>query len=372
MGLRREETVLLVKDLFKATRSGYTKVVMNDRLLELSFNVVMRMACGRRLFGSDVENMEEATRFRGIISEIFEMAGASNPNDYVKFLQWIDFQGFEKKMISLQERSDTFLQSLVDQLRSQRKANGVDITQNSVSTAGGQNPQTLIDEMLGLQEEQPESFTDELIKGNISNVLLAGTDTSSSTTEWAMSLLLNNPEELKKVRDEIDMNIGHDQLVDETDLSRLPYLQCVVHETLRIFPVSPLLAPHVSSEDCVIGGYDIPRGTMVLANAWALHRDPKVWEDPLTFRPERFKGAQTETYKFVPFGMGRRKCPGATLANRVVCRSLAALIQCFDWERVGEELIDLSEGHGLTMPKKIPLEVMCKPREQMMHFFNNL
>lgn len=203
-------------------------------------------------------------------------------------------------------------------------------------------------------------------------ILLAGTDTSSSTTEWAISLLLNYPEVLEKARAEIDSNIGHDHLVEEADLSKLPYIQCIVNETLRLFPVAPLLVPHMSSDDCTVGGYDIPRGTMLLVNAWALHRDPNVWDDPTCYKPERFDNAQNNGYKFMPFGMGRRQCPGVGLADRIVGQSLAALIQCFEWKRVSEELVDLSEGQGLTMPKYKPLEAMCKPREQMINILSEL
>jgi cytochrome P450 len=352
--LRREEAVYLVKDLFNASRSAPAKVEMKDRLLALSFNSVMRMATGKRYFGTDVENFEEAEKFRGIICDIFEASGAGNPNDFIKFLRWIDFKGSEKKFKSLQERTDFFLQKILDEIRDQRKATGV---------VG----QTLMDELLDFQEAEPAHYTDTLIKANISTILLAGTDTSSSNTEWALALLFNHPEVLKKAKEEIETNIGYDRFVEESDMSKLPYVQCIVNESLRIQPVSPLLCPHLSSEDCVIGGYHIARGTMLLPNAWALNRDPKVWDDPTSFKPERFQGTKIGAYQFMPFGMGRRQCPGNTLANRVVNHSLAALIQCFEWERETEELIDMTEGLGITMPIKKPLEAICKPRKEMLH-----
>lgn len=182
-----------------------------------------------------------------------------------------------------------------------------------------------------------------------------------------MSLLLNHPNELEKARAEIDEHIGHERLVEETDFPNLPYIQCIVNESLRLFPVAPLLVPHEPSEDCTIGGFDVSGGTMVLVNAWGIHRDPKVWEDPLSFKPERFEGMgnANEGYRFIPFGMGRRQCPGSGLANRVVSLALASLIQCFEWKRVGEELVGLSEGKGLTMPKQEPLEAMCRGRQRM-------
>lgn len=188
-----------------------------------------------------------------------------------------------------------------------------------------------------------------------------------------MSLLLNHPIVLHKARAEVDEHIGHERLVQETDFPNLPYIQCIVNETLRLFPAGPLLVPHESSEDCTIGGFDVARGTMVLVNALAIHRDPTVWDDPLSFNPERFEKVEKEgCRRFIPFGMGRRQCPGSGLANRVVGLALASLIQCFEWERIGEEPVELSEGKGLTMPKREPLVAMCKARQQMSHLLMDL
>lgn len=188
-----------------------------------------------------------------------------------------------------------------------------------------------------------------------------------------MSLLLNHPEALKKARAELDKHVGHERLTDEQDLPKLSYLQNIVNETFRLFPAAPLLVPHESSHDCTIGGFDIPRGTMLLANAWAIHRDPKVWDDATSFKPERFEGEKRdEMYKLVTFGLGRRQCPGIVLANKVISLSLAGLIQCFEWERIGEELVDLTEGKGLTMPKAKPLQAMCKARLKMINVLSEL
>lgn len=193
-------------------------------------------------------------------------------------------------------------------------------------------------------------------------MISAGTDTSAVTLEWAMSNLLNNPEILMKVRAEIDDKIGLDQLIDESDIVNLPYLQNIVLETLRLYPAVPLLLPHMSKEDCKVAGYDMPRGTILLANAWAMQRDPKLWDEPERFKPERFE-KEGETHKLMmPFGIGRRACPGAGLAQRLVSLTLGALVQCFEWERSGEELLDMTEDDGVTLPKMMPLRVMCKSR----------
>ena len=183
------------------------------------------------------------------------------------------------------------------------------------------------------------------------------------TLEWAMALLLNHPEALQKARAEIDSYVSDRRLLQEDDLPRLPYLQAIISETLRVCPATPLLVPRESHQDCNVGGYRIPRGTMLLVNAWAIHRDPAVWADPVEFRPERFVDGGGK--KIIPFGMGRRRCPGDGLAMRVVGLVLGTMIQCFEWVRTGEELIDMEETGGLTVRKANPLQVMCRPREAM-------
>ncbi|XP_022874514.1 cytochrome P450 81F3-like [Olea europaea var. sylvestris] len=182
--------------------------------------------------------------------------------------------------------------------------------------------------------------------------------------EWALSLLLNNPEVLKKAQKEIDDHVGPERLIDESDMANLPYLHCIINETLRMYPPGPLLIPHESSEDSVIGGYRIPGGTMLLVNLWAIQNDPKIWDDSRKFKPERFEGleATRDGFKLMPFGSGRRGCPGEGLAVRMVGLGLGSVIQCFDWERVGKELVDMAEGTGLTMPKAQPLIAKCTPR----------
>ena len=176
-----------------------------------------------------------------------------------------------------------------------------------------------------------------------------------------MTLLLNHPQILHKARNEIDSCIGERRrLLQEHDLSNLPYLQAIISETLRLCPATPLLVPHESLEDCTVGGYGIPRGTMLLVNAWVIHRDPAMWADPTEFRPERFMDGGGKT---IPFGMGRRRCPGDGLATRLIGLVLGTMIQCFEWVRSGEELIDMEENGGLTLHKANPLQIMCRPRE---------
>ncbi|KAL2322119.1 hypothetical protein Fmac_026498 [Flemingia macrophylla] len=174
-----------------------------------------------------------------------------------------------------------------------------------------------------------------------------------------MSNLLNYPEILKKAKNELDTHIRQNFLVDELDIPKLPYLQSIVNETLRLHPAAPMLVPHLSSEYCTMGEYSVPQNTILLVNGWAIHQDPNLWSDPTHFKPERFE-KESETSKLLSFGLGRRACPGANLAQRIVSLTLALLIQCFEWKRISMEEIDMTEGEGIIMPEESPLEAICQ------------
>ncbi|CAI0542736.1 unnamed protein product [Linum tenue] len=355
--IRRDEVNSLVLRL----AAGHKKVELRTMFQDLTFNNMMRMIAGKRYYGED--QLEEAERFKEMMVEVMGYAGASSNADFLPVLNWLDGGRFERKLAGLSRRLDEFMQRLIDERR---------------RGSGSNDNTTMIDHLLSLQKSQPEYYSDQIIKGIIQIMLLAGTDTSAVTLEWAMSNLLNHPEILRKARDEIDAQIGEEgRMVDEVlDLPKLHYLQNVITETLRLYPSAPLLVPHSSSRDFTLGGYHVPRNTMLLVNAWAIHRDPRVWADSTSFKPERFEGGGGDEHgcpKPIPFGMGRRACPGAGLAQRVVGLTLASLIQCFEWEKVveedeeEEEDIDMAEGTGLTMPKLIPLQLNCRPRPIIIH-----
>ncbi|KAJ8763270.1 hypothetical protein K2173_026171 [Erythroxylum novogranatense] len=363
-GIRAEEVRLLLKQLLgDCSMKEVSKVVdMTATLTELAFNIVMRTIAGKRYYGKEA-NHEEAREFQSITREMEELRGSSNINDYLALLRWVDYGGVEERMKALMKEFDRFLQDLVEEHRRAR---------NVTSATKQQRFLTLIDLMLSLKETEPEFYTDQTIKGVMLSTLTAGTQTSIATMEWAMSLLLNNPEALQKAYAEIDSVVGQNRLLDETDLPKLNYLQNIITETLRLFPPVPLLLPHQSSADCTVGGFFVPQGTILLVNTWSMNRDPKQWPEPEKFSPERFEGGEGERYKLLPFGAGRRACPGSGLAKRVVGLTLGALIQCYEWERVSQEKINMVEGTGLTMPMAHPLQAVCRPRNGMINILSTL
>ncbi|XP_057771135.1 cytochrome P450 81Q32-like [Salvia miltiorrhiza] len=346
LGGAREEEMRLALQKLATTGDDFSAVELRPRIFDLIFNVIMRMLAGQGNFSGGGE--EFGGRIHEMVSEVFEAAQSSNPEDFLPFLEWMDYRGLKRKLGELGKRLDDFYERLLAEHRRERRS-------------------TIIGHLLALQESDPLFYTDQTIKGFITNMIIAGTDTSVVTIEWAMSLLLNHPHILKSARLELDSVVGSHRLVEEQDLLNLNYLQNIISETFRMFPAGPLMLPRESSADCKVGGYDIQRGTILLVNAWAIHRDSDVWDEPMSFKPERFEEREVEIEKLMPFGMGRRACPGAGLGRRMVGLTLASLVHCFDWERMGPNEVDLAEGVGLTMPKLKPLEAMCRPRQIMLH-----
>lgn len=210
----------------------------------------------------------------------------------------------------------------------------------------------------------------------LQDIFAAGTDTSAITTEWALAELINHPKIMEKAVQEIYSVVGKNRLVEESDIVHLPYLQAIVKETLRLHPTGPLFIRE-ASEDCTIASYRIPAKTRLFVNVWALGRDPKYWDNALEFKPERFimstedRGSgkiqldiRGQHFQLLPFGSGRRGCPGVSLGLLVVQTTLAAMIQCFEW-KIGDErdngntVLDMEESAGLTLNRAHPL--ICVP-----------
>ncbi|XP_066336069.1 cytochrome P450 81Q32-like [Miscanthus floridulus] len=330
-------------------------VTLRPRLFEFVINVMLRALIGASLHGSD------ARRWQEIVEESVRLNAAPSVGDLYPALRWVDrLRGVDAALSRLQARRDALLVGLIEDHCRKRDAGGVRDTDTGNKVA--------LDELLSLQETDPSYYTDTVIKGIVMAILQGGTGTSMLTIEWAMAQLLLHPEAINKVRAEIDTHVGTARLVEESDIASLTYLQCVVKETLRLRPVGPIIPAHEAMEDCTVGGFHVRRGTMILVNAWAIQRDPAAWDAPDEFRPERFlvdggKVTAATAIPMLPFGLGRRRCPAEAMAMRLVSSTVAALVQCFEWD-VGEgRTIDMTEGGGLSMPMATPLAAVCRPRE---------
>ena len=200
-------------------------------------------------------------------------------------------------------------------------------------------------------------------------MLNGGTESSGAAVEWAIARLLKKPEIFKKATDELDKVIGPDRWVEENDMHNLPYIRAIVKETMRLHPLVPLLGPQRAREDCNVGGYDIPKDTCIFVNVWTIGRDPTLRDKPEEFCPERFTGKEIDLkgnhFELLPFGAGRRMCPGYSLGLKIIESSLANLLHGFNWKlpskMTGEDL-EMGEIYGLSCNMKVPLVTVAHPR----------
>ncbi|KAF5478383.1 hypothetical protein F2P56_004946 [Juglans regia] len=200
------------------------------------------------------------------------------------------------------------------------------------------------------------------------DLFVAGTETTATTVEWAMVELFQNPEALSKAKEELKQVIEKGNPIEESDIARLPYLQAIVKETFRLHPAIPFLLPRKADADVEINGYVIPEGAQLLVNAWAIGRDPSLWENASSFMPERFLGSDIDVkgrnFELIPFGGGRRICPGYPLATRMLHLMLGSLIHNFDWKlEDGVKIEDVSMENKISLTSQIahPLRAIPIP-----------
>lgn len=197
----------------------------------------------------------------------------------------------------------------------------------------------------------------------------AGSETSTTTLDWAMSELLSTPESMAKAQLEVRKALRQEgAVITNTELSELQYLRMVIKEVFRLHPPGPLLVPREAREDCEIMGYDIPKGTKILINSFAISRDPRYWDNPEAFRPERFENKNVDykgtDFEFTPFGAGRRQCPGMLFGTSTMEIALANLLYHFDWvlpDGANPKSLDMSEKFGMAVGRKSDLKLIAIP-----------
>ncbi|EEF52493.1 cytochrome P450, putative [Ricinus communis] len=365
--VRVSETRTFVKVLFKfweenKNGAGHVLVNLNQWFGDMSLNMLTGVVVGKRYFGTTAESDRNAAeRCKEGLRGFFHYLGLFVLGDAIPSLGWLDVGGHVKGMKkTAKDLNDLASEWLEEHYRT--RASGETVKNHE---------QDLMGIMLSVLEGVNFSGhdTDMINKSTCVNLIAGGSDTSSIILVWIISLLLNHQDCLKMAQEELDMFVGRERLVDESDVRKLVYIQAIVKETLRLYPPAPLLGPREMREDCILGGYHIKKGTRVLPNVWKIQTDPNVWPDPLEFKPERFLTSPNKDIdvrgqhmELLPFGSGRRACPGASLAMPMLNLSLATFLQCFEISNPTDAPIDLTGGVGLNFAKASPLDVIVSPR----------
>ncbi|KAJ0547407.1 putative flavone synthase I [Helianthus annuus] len=353
--LRTHEIQELLRTLTVKAKQNES-VNMTDELLKLANNVICQMMMGIRYSATD----SEAVEAKNLVREVTKIFGEFNVSDFIWFCKRLDLQGFEKRYKDIHIRYDALLEKVMSKREEMRRREG-----KGKDGKGKDFLDLLLDV---LEDEKAEiKITRNHIKALILDFFTAATETTAVTMEWTLVELINNPKVIEKARQEIDAVIGNKRLVEESDTPNLPYIQAIIKEVFRLHPPIPMVI-RKSNENVTIKGYDIPVGSILFVNIWSIGRNSKYWESPLEFNPDRFleggalKGSldiKGHNFTLLPFGTGRRSCPGINMAMRQLPVVIATLVQCFEWNVKEKRRLNVDERGGLTAPRATDL--VCFP-----------
>ncbi|KAL2547411.1 Cytochrome [Forsythia ovata] len=348
--LRRSKLRQTIKYLHSQAGSP---VNIGEQMFLTVLNVITSMLWGGTIKGEDRAGL--GAEFREVVTEMTGLLGTPNLSDFYPSLARYDLQRINKKMKRLVPKFDGIFETMIDQ-------------RLKMGDNGAEN-KDFLQFLLQLKDagdaKMPLTMTH--LKSLLMDMVVGGTDTTSNAVEFALAEMMNKPQVMKQVQQELETVVGKDNIIEESHIHKLPYLYAVMKEALRLHPTLPLLVPHCPSETCTVGGYTIPKGARVFVNVWAIHHDSTFWENPSEFSPERFLDGKWDysgnDFKYFPFGSGRRICAGTAMAERMFMYSLASLVHSFDWRLpAGSEKLDLSEKFGIVLKKRNPLVAIPIPR----------
>ncbi|KAM3360296.1 cytochrome 71D7-like [Capsicum galapagoense] len=351
--IRHDEVVRLIDSIQSSSSLG-DLVNFTERIIRFTSSMTCRSAFGQVLKEQDI--------FFKQISEVLSLAGGSDVADIFpsyKFLH--SLSGAKQKLLDSHRKLDSIVENVINEHKKNLS------THRSDDALGGED---LIDVLLRLKKDGalPFSITNDNIKAVIIDMFTAGTETSSATIVWAMVEMLKNPRTFTKAQTEVRDAFRDKVTFDTNDVDELKYLKLVIKEALRLHPPVPLLVPRECREETCINGYTIPVKTKVMVNVWALGRDPKYWDDAESFIPERFEQCSVDflgnNFEYLPFGSGRRICPGISFGLANVYLPLAQLLYHFDWKLptgIEPRDLDLTESVGIAAGRKSDLYLIATP-----------
>lgn len=316
-------------------------------------DVICRVALGREFSGGGEYNKHA---FQKLLEDYQELLGGFSLGDFFPSLEFLfSLTGMKSRLVKTSRGFDEIFEGVIEE---HRNFDGAKDVKNY----------DLVDVLLEIQKDQSAEIRLTMDKAIILDMFAAGTDTTFIVLDWGITELVTNPQVMRKAQAEIRSIMGDQKVVLETDLPKFDYLKAVIKEIYRLHPPAPVLVPRESKEEVAIDGYKLPAGTRFWVNAWAMGRDPEVWENLERFDPDRFMGSlidfRGQDFELIPFGAGRRICPGMTFAIPAVELALAQLLHSFDWElppAVEAKDLDMTEVFGITMHRKAHLLVVAKP-----------
>ncbi|XP_051130117.1 flavonoid 3'-monooxygenase CYP75B137-like isoform X3 [Andrographis paniculata] len=348
--LRKNEVRKAIRRVYK---NGKAAVEINVLAFQTELNVITSLLWGELLQGEEEEIIGK--KFRGVVPKLIDLIGKPNISDFYPFLAGLDIQGIKRQMESYWRTIDTILDDVIEKHKKKLSKGVMEVGRKD-----------FLQILLEFKEKDKDSISDTQLKALMLDIVAGGTDTSATTMEWAMAELMNNPIIMEKAQKELSEVVGLDNIVEEHHLPKLKYLDAVVKETLRLHPAVPLLVPRSPSQSSIVGGYTIPKNTTVFINVAYIQKDPRFWDNPREFKPERFLGGEYDfsgnSFKFLPFGSGRRICVGLPLGERMVMYFLASLVHSFDWKLPNDQKLDMSEEFGMMLRKSVPLVAIPNPR----------
>ncbi|KAL1534728.1 unspecific monooxygenase [Salvia divinorum] len=345
--IREEEAACLVN---KIRESSCTTPVNLSAMFESFSNDLI----GRSAFGGKLSDSENGKKFLDAMADLLELLGIINIGDFIPWLGWVGrVNGVDRRLDDTAKKIDQILESVIQERLHEKGIKD-------------KNREHFLDILLDIYNDV--SIDRDCLKAIILDVFVGGTDTISTTMEWTMSEILRHPAVMEKLQHEVRGIPKQKPEITDDDIQKMHYLKAVIKEAMRLHPPLPLLVPRLASKDVQVKGFDISAGTIVMINAWAIGRDLISWVEPEKFMPERFLNSSIDfkglDFELIPFGGGRRGCPGITLAAAGMELLLADLVRKFDWKLangVEPKDLDMSESPGMTVHRAVPLLALASP-----------